>query len=511
MLNIASRKNGNTWEEMENNKLINDKNIKFIKELEKNSEKTIHFIGLGGIGMSGLARFLIGLGYNVSGSDIKENRLTELISDQGGTVFIGHSSENVNNAAIIAVSTAIKESNPEIIEAKKKNIPIVHRSQVLEALMSGLGCSEKPVSIGFAGTHGKTTTSGMASLIFEDAGLDPSFVVGGQMPYLKTNSKQGKGEYFIAELDESDGTIEAYSPDISVITNLEFDHPDHYKGGIEQVFNTFERYVNKLKPNSKIIINADCAGNRELLKRVNHSGIILYSIDPDNNLYNQATYTVGEISVKGLHTKAQVFKNNNLVGELNLNIPGIHNVSNALSTIAAALECGLEFEKIAYSLFRFTGMKRRFQIIGTVNEAKIIDDYAHHPTEIQVTLKAAKNVVESNEKGRVVAIFQPHRYSRLASLWNDFIKSFKDADIIYVCDVYSAGESPIENISSEKFCQEIPHNNVHYIPGSVEEVADFIYSKIQPDDMILTIGAGDITRLGNIIIEKVESNRTIKA
>jgi len=156
-------------------------------------------------------------------------------------------------------------------------------------------------------------------------------------------------------------------------------------------------------------------------------------------------------------------------------------------------------------------MKRRFQIIGTVNEAKIIDDYAHHPTEIQVTLKAAKNVVESNEKGRVVAIFQPHRYSRLASLWNDFIKSFKDADIIYVCDVYSAGESPIENISSEKFCQEISHNNVHYIPGSVEEVADFIYSKIQPDDMILTIGAGDITRLGNIIIEKVESNRTIKA
>ncbi|HBH17831.1 MAG TPA: UDP-N-acetylmuramate--L-alanine ligase, partial [Cyanobacteria bacterium UBA9579] len=388
-------------EKMENNKLIVDKNIN-LKELDKNSEKTIHFIGIGGIGMSGLAKFLIELGYKASGSDIKENRLTEWISSHDGAVFIGHKAKNIDNASVIVVSTAIKESNSEIIEARKRNIPIIHRSQVLEAIMSGLGRTEPCISIGFAGTHGKTTTSGMASLIFEDAGLDPSFAVGGQMPYLKTNSKIGTGKYFIAELDESDGTIEAYSPDISIITNLEFDHPDHYQGGLEQIFTTFENYINKLKPESKVIINADCAGNRELLRRISHSGIILYSIDPDNELFNQAAYTVKEISTKGLNTKAQVFKDNKFIGELNLNIPGIHNVSNALSTIAAAVECGVEFEKIACSLARFTGMKRRFQILGTVNGGKIIDDYAHHPTEVQVTLQAAKNVVESNQAGRVV-------------------------------------------------------------------------------------------------------------
>jgi UDP-N-acetylmuramate--alanine ligase len=403
---------------------------------------------------------------------------------------------------MIVVSSAIKDSNPEIIEAKKRNVPIVHRSQILEALMNGFGRSEKQTSIGVSGTHGKTTISGMASLIFEDAGLEPSFVVGGQMPYLKTNSKVGKGKHFIAELDESDGTIEFYTPDITVISNLEFDHPDHYKKGLDQLIETFENYVKELKPDSKLIINADCIGNRQLLQKINHPGVILYSIDENNELFNQAKYTAKDISINGLSTTAKLYKNNELVGEFTVSIPGIHNASNALAAIAAAIECNIEFSKITPSIARFKGMKRRFQVVGSINNAQIVDDYAHHPTEVKATLKAAKDVVTSKQSGRVIVIFQPHRYSRLQNLWKEFIESFKDADIVYLCDVYPAGEDPIENINSVRLKQEIVHNNIHHIPGKIEEVANFISSRVQPGDLVLTMGAGDITKLGNIIVEK---------
>lgn len=476
-----------------------DKNNGFPKEITIESCKVIHFVGLGGIGMSGLAKFLLELGYKVSGSDIKDGPTMFSISAHGGTVYIGHNAENIDKASLIVVSSAIKTDNPEIAEAIKRNIPIIHRSQVLEALMSGLGRKDTQISIGISGTHGKTTTTGMISLVFDDAKLNPSIVVGGQMPFLNTNSKLGSGKYFVAELDESDGSIELYSPDISVITNLEHDHPDHYTGGIDQLFDTFERYIKGLKNNSKVIINADCSGIRTLITRINHPGIILYSINENNN---KAKYVVKNVVTKGLKTNAAVYKDGEFIGELNLGVPGLHNVSDALATIVVAMESGIEFEQIAYSLNRFTGMKRRFQLLGTSSGAKIIDDYAHHPTEVQAVLKAAKSVVESEGKGRVVAIFQPHRYSRLADLWNDFVESFKDADVLYVCDVYAAGEKPFEGISAERFSREVNHTNAHYAPGAVDRLPEIVNSIIKPDDLVLTIGAGDITKLGYIIIEK---------
>ncbi|MFH0703119.1 MAG: UDP-N-acetylmuramate--L-alanine ligase [bacterium] len=477
-------------------KLIINKNTKFPCKINGK----IHFIGLGGIGMSGLAKFLLELGYRVSGSDVKDGAEMFSIAALGGTVFIGHSEKNIGDASIIVASSAIKASNPEIAEAQRRNLPILHRSQLLEALMSGLGLEEdgKQISIGVSGTHGKTTTTGMISLIFEDAELNPSIVVGGQMPHLNTNSKFGKGGYFIAELDESDGTIELYAPDISVITNLELDHPDYYTGGFNQLLETFENYIYKLKKNSKIIINTDCKGNRELLARINHPEIITYSLDNNN-----AVYTVNEVSVKGLDTKANIYKNNNFIGEIKLCVPGRHNISNALAAVAAALECGIEFEKIADSLARFTGMKRRFQILGCVNSIQIINDYAHHPTELKTTLKAAKEIVESNQTGRVIAIFQPHRYSRLANFWDDFIQSFKDADIVYICDVYAAGEKPVENISAERLSREIIHDKVYYAQGPMERIPDIVCPELKPDDMVLTIGAGNITKLGYVLIEKL--------
>jgi UDP-N-acetylmuramate--alanine ligase len=479
-----------------------DKTKGFSDNITVENGKIIHFIGLGGIGMSGLAKFLLELGYNVSGSDIKDSPTMFSISAHGGTVYVGHNAENIEKASLIVASSAIKTDNPEIAEAIKRNIPIIHRSQVLEALMSGLGRSDKQISIGVAGTHGKTTTTGMISLVFDDAKTNPSIVVGGQMPFLNTNSKMGSGKYFIAELDESDGTIELYSPNISIITNLEHDHPDHYTGGINQLFDTFERYLKGLKTDSKLIVNADCPGVRQLISKINHPEIIFYSTDETNELFFKSKYKVKNIVAKGLKTSAQVYKDSELIGELNLGVPGLHNVSDALATIATALECGIKFEQISYSLNRFTGMKRRFQLLGTVNGAKVIDDYAHHPTELQAVLSAAKNVVESEGKGRVFAIFQPHRYTRLANLWNDFIKSFNDADVVYICDVYAASEKPIANISSEIFAKEIKHSNVHYASGPISKLPELISSVIRPDDLVLTIGAGDITKLGNILMEK---------
>jgi len=482
---------------MENNCLEN-KQIT-LEDLLTDKSKLVHFIGLGGIGMSGLAKFLIGLGYNVSGSDVKDSAALEQISGMGGIVFVGHSSENIKNVSCIVASSAIKDDNPEIVEAMRNNIPIFHRSHILNALMQGLGLENKQISIGVAGTHGKTTTSGMLSLVFEYSGFDPSFVVGGKMPHLKTNSKMGKGNFFIAELDESDGTVGVYTPDVTVITNLEYDHPDHYVNGFEQILETFEKYINNLAPTGKIVINIDSAGNRQLISRISHPGLILYSTD-ENNL--DADYLVKDEAMIGLNSMAGIYRKNEYIGDINLPIPGTHNISNALAAVAVGIESGLEFSKIADALSKFTGMGRRFQIAGEVNGAKIVDDYAHHPTEVKTTLDAAKKFVESSNKGRVVAIFQPHRYSRLSNLWDDFLESFNSADVVYLCDVYSAGESCLPGINSEKLSKEVNHKNVNYLSGNMEQIAKNFSQYIQPDDIILTMGAGDITKLGSLLVEQ---------
>lgn len=464
-----------------------------------NKESVTHFIGAGGIGMSGLARSLLSLGFKVSGSDTQNSDTLSSLSDMRGKIFVGHSENNIENASCIVVSSAIKEDNPEIVLARKKNIPVLHRSQVLNMLMEGLGLKNKQTSIGVSGTHGKTTTSGMISFVFEYSGLDPSFVVGGKMPHLKTNSKVGKGNFFIAELDESDGTVEVYSPDITVLTNLEYDHPDYYTEGFEQLLNTFKRYIDKLDKKSKIIINIDCPGNRQLLTLIKHPGIICYSTD---DLNTDAEYYVQGKSTVGLNSGAKVYRNKEYIGTINIPIPGAHNISNALGTIAAAMECGIEFKSIAESLSKFTGMRRRFEIVGEINGAKIIDDYAHHPTEIKATLNAAKKVIKSKQKGKVTAIFQPHRYTRLSNLWDDFLACFDDADEVFICDVYSAGESPILDISSQKLVNQIKNNNIKYLSGNIEQISDKFTKNIEPDDIILTIGAGDITKLGNLLVKK---------
>jgi len=475
------------------------KNNLFRNYLDK-KDGYIHFIAIGGIGMSGLAKILLELGYKISGSDIKNNANIKSLENAGGIVTIGHDFKNIKDCALVVVSSAIKKDNPELIEAKKQNIPVIHRAQLLEALMSGFGKEKKQYSIGVTGTHGKTTTSGMTAFLFEKSGLNPSFAVGGQLPHFDVNSKAGSGNYFISELDESDGSIELYTPDISIITNLEFDHADYYEKGFEQILETFEKYARELNKTSKIIINTDDSGNLKLLERLNCKEFITYSSDVEHPLHKNAVYRAETIATVP-NAKMKVFKNNEFLGEITLGIPGIHNISNALAAIAAALECGVNFKQISDSLKEFSGMKRRFQTVGYFNGARIIDDYAHHPTEVQATLKTAKEITSFSQKGRVIAVFQPHRFTRLANLWQDFAKAFKDADVVYLCDVYPAGEAPIQDINSENLSKEITYTNSFYLSGDLNQIAETARKEISENDIILTMGAGNITQLGQIIID----------
>jgi len=475
--------------------------------LRHNKNKSIHFIGMGGIGMSGIAKILSELNYKISGSDIKDSPTLFSMAERGATVFVGHHEDNINDAGLIVVSSAISGDNPEIIAAKRNNIPIVHRAQMLSLIVSG-NISEltNQVSIGITGTHGKTTTSGMVGLMFEYAGMKPTIVVGGQMPVLNTNSKLGAGTYFIAELDESDGTITLYKPDIRVITNLELDHSDHYIGGMDQLFDTFEKYINNLPGDATVIINLDSEGNRKLLEKLpeKSSKILTYSIEEDSPHFNKAKFKAIDIKTEGFKSSFKVLYDNDLFGEIEIIIPGKHNISNTLSAIAVGIEAGLGLEKVLNGISKFSGMRRRFQIIGEINNAKIVDDYAHHPTEISATLLTAKQIVKKEGGGRVVAVFQPHRYTRLSCFWDDFRKCFKNADVVYICDVYSANEKPIKDINSEKLSKCMEHNDVHYISGPIEQVAENIKDQIKPSDLVLTLGAGNITKLGNILLEKIE-------
>ena len=466
-----------------------DLSKKFPSEFDKS--KKIHFIAIGGIGVSAIAKCFLELGFKVSGSDIKENKNTALLKEMGAEIFIGHNAENIIGAELIIASSAIKIDNPEVIEAKKKNIPIYHRSHGLEAILRGVGQQQKPISVGFSGTHGKTTTTGMASLVFELSGKNPTSVIGGILPQFKTNAKVGDGGYVIAELDESDGTIVLYSPDITVVTNLEVDHLDHYTDGFSQLLNTFKTVAGNVPDTSKIVLNADDSGCMELYKNIDKSKVILYSTKDAENV----DFSAKNIALEGLSSAFDVYQKDKFLGRLEMSVPGEHNVSNALAVMISALECGISFEEVKKSIKQFGGTKRRFEFVGEYNGAKIYDDYAHHPTEIIATLNSAKQLNK-----RIVAVFQPHRYSRFKGFWNEFKESFKDADVLVVTDVYSAGEDFLPDYNAEKFAQEI--ENANYLKGSIDNIKDTIGPLINPDDIVLTIGAGDITQLGYKLCQK---------
>ena len=450
--------------------------------------KKFHFIAIGGIGMSGLAKYLLELGCSVSGSDIKDSKYIKTLEKLGAKITIGHSAQNIQPEMIVVASSAIRDNNPEKVRAKELGLKIYHRSDILKMISEGLGKEKKPKFFGFSGTHGKTTTSGLCAYVLEKAGLHPSYCVGGIIPELNTNAKASNGDFFVAELDESDGTIVKYSPYISVINNLEIDHVDFYKDGFQELLDTFKTHLSHVEKNGKVVVNNDCSGIQKLMEQNPQCKFITFGL-------KDADYMADNITYHEFGSEFSLKKSGQFIGKLKLTIPGRHNVCNAVAVCAALMESGVDFETIRPHFEHFSGMGRRFQLVSEFNGITIIDDYAHHPSEIKTTLESAKNAAN----GRVVAIFQPHRYSRLKGLWNNFIKCFDSVDKLYVTDVYAASEDPIDGINSEKFVQALNTDKAQYISGTIEEAAKKIAPALKSGDFVITLGAGDITKIGNAI------------
>ncbi len=438
-----------------------------------------HFIAIGGIGMSGLAKYLLQEGFDVSGSDINDSKYIDEIRKLGAKVYIGHDEKNLPDKCVVVASTAIKESNPEIQKAKRLGLEILHRSDVLKRLSERSKCF-----IGYAGTHGKTTTSGLASYVTDLANLEPSYVVGGIIPDIHTNANYKSDKYFIAELDESDGTVVKYNPDILVINNLEADHLDFYKNGLDSLVETFNSLISKMSDKQKVLINNDSEGN---LKLSGHK-FITYGL-------NNADYAAKNIVLTPSGSTFDVYYKDEFLTDLKIKLLGKHNVVNALAVLASLNEAGIEISKIKEHFETFTGMGRRFQLVGEVKGALIYDDYAHHPTEIKATLSALTEFPDKN----VIAVFQPHRYTRLQSLWNDFIDAFNGVHNVIVTDVFAASEDKIEGISGENFAKEL--KNARHITGSMEDVARAIYPSLKSGDIVVGLGAGTITELGKYLLK----------
>lgn len=457
-------------------------------------EPDFHFIAIGGVGQSALAKILLQLGFKVTGSDINESKYTKLLESLGAKIYLDHNKENIKGSPKIIVSSAIKEDNPELAEAKKRNLEIFHRSDCLKFI------SEKfPYFIGLSGTHGKTTTSGLLSFILKKLNANPAYAVGGIIPKLENNADASiNSKYFIAELDESDGTIQKYSTDYLLINNLEVDHIDFYKNGIEDIFSIFKKTVSNMKENAKIFINIDNRNCAEFLKQIENREII--TLSTKNDAENNADYMAKNINFDELNSSFDVYKKEKYLGKINLIIPGYHNIENALAIVAILDNLGFEFNTYNEFFKEFSGMGRRFQIVSDIKEKniKIVDDYAHHPTEIKSVLNAVKNT-----KKRKVAIFQPHRYTRLKGLWDEFLNSFFDVDKLFVLDVFKAGDKEDKEYNSKNFTSAIEkiikNKDVEYIEGNIQQAAEKIAPKIKENDLILTIGAGDITKIGGLL------------
>ncbi|MGB9692628.1 MAG: UDP-N-acetylmuramate--L-alanine ligase [Candidatus Sumerlaeaceae bacterium] len=449
----------------------------------------VHFVGIGGVGMSGIAQLLLQEGVRVSGSDIKESSYTKSLQSAGARIFIGHCADNVHGAAEVVVSTAIKPTNPEIIEARRLGIPIRHRSEKLAELLD----ARRGITV--AGTHGKTTTSSMAATLLTLAGLAPSFAVGGTINTEAANARGGSSEWFVAEADESDGSLVNFHPEFAIITNIELDHTDFYEN-IDQVYEVFRAHVRNIKPGGVLIACCDDDGVRRVLESL---GFGLHG-KIRNGVVNVTSYGFSsEASLRGVIKEVQggtcrfsVFRNDEELGSVRLSVPGKHNVLNALAVFALGLEIGLPVASIIDALEQFRGVRRRFQIVGKNDQFTIVDDYAHHPTEIRATLAAAR----AAHRGRIVALFQPHRYSRTQSLADEFGKAFDHADVVVLADIYPASEEPIVGVTSELILESLARHGhpAAFYAGALDKAEDFVAANAKPGDMILTLGAGDVTK-----------------
>lgn len=449
--------------------------------------KRIHFVGIGGIGMSGIAEVLLNLGYTVSGSDLRESDTVKRLRDLGAVISVGHSSENVEGAGVIVISSAVNETNPEVIEARKRGIPVIPRAQMLAELM------RLRYGIAVAGSHGKTTTTSMVATVLSHGGLDPTIVVGGKVKTLGSNARLGKGSFMVVEADESDGSFLLLSPVISVLTNIDEEHMDHYKD-LPELIEAFTTFADKVPFYGISVFCADCPRVREIAKNFEKRSVTY-------GFHQEAELRAENVRISGFTTGFEAVLNGSPLGRITLNVPGMHNAQNALAAVAVGMELGMSFEDIRDGLAEFSGIDRRLQIKGRGRDVIVLDDYAHHPNEIRATIKA----VRDSGLGRIVAIFQPHRYSRTKLLFDDFAEVLRDIDVLYLMDIYPAGEEPIEGVSSKllyQFVKEKGHGNVFYSNGS-ENLVSSVLETIRPGDVVITLGAGNVWAVGEKIAEEI--------
>ena len=452
--------------------------------------KKIHFIGIGGIGMSGIAEVLCNLGFQVSGSDIRKSKNTDRLEVAGATIFEGHEAENVGDAQVVVYTSAAKEDNPEIVFARQRGIPVIPRAEMLAELMT-----LKAYAVAIAGTHGKTSTTSMVATILNYAGIDPTTVVGGVVESLGSNAKLGASDWFVTEADESDRSFLMLYPTIAVVTNIDKEHMESYKG-MEDVVQCFTDFVNKVPFYGATIICLDDPNVQLIIPRIKRRRVTY-------GMTAQADVSAHNISYNNsFGSTFTVWKSAEVLGEINLPVPGKHNIYNALAAIAVALELEIPFEKIAESFTDFKNANRRFQFKGEAKGITIVDDYGHHPTEITATLSAAKN---GGGGRRTVVVFQPHRFTRTQELMDEFALCFNNADVLYVLDIYAASENPIEGITAEILTENIKkygHKNAQYI-GDIDFAAENIVENLRENDLVITLGAGTVTRLSDEILENL--------
>ncbi|SNB47818.1 UDP-N-acetylmuramate--L-alanine ligase [Geobacter sp. DSM 9736] len=450
----------------------------------------IHFVGIGGIGMSGIAEVLLNLGYKVSGSDLRGSDITERLASLGGEIYIGHRMENLANVDVVVISSAVHEENPEVVEARARLIPVIPRAEMLAELM------RMKYGIAIAGTHGKTTTTSMVATILTHGGIDPTIVIGGKLNTLGTNAKLGQGKFLVAEADESDGSFLRLSPTIAVVTNIDADHLDFYKGGIEEIKDTFVDFINKVPFYGMAVLCLDDRNIATVIPRVKKR-FVTYGMS------SQADLRATHIRLEGGTTSFTAHYKGYRMGDISFRMPGVHNVLNALACTAVAMELDVPFPLIQEGFAKFGGVGRRFQVKGEPDGIMIVDDYGHHPVEIRATLAAAKR---GWPERRLVVAFQPHRYTRTHELFNDFVKCFYDADVLVLTDIYAAGEPPIEGVSSESLVTTIRQHgqrDVTYIADR-EELPEYFAGVVKPGDIFLTLGAGNIWQTGEALLERLQ-------
>ena len=441
----------------------------------------IHFVGIGGIGMSGIAELLLNLGYKVSGSDLKASDITENLKTLGGTVFVGHHADHISGADVVVTSSAVGHDNPEVLAAKQASIPVIPRAEMLAELM------RLKYSIAVAGAHGKTTTTSIVASVLAQGGLDPTVVIGGKLKSVGTNAVLGQGDFIVAEADESDGSFLKYSPTIAVVTNIDREHLDFYQD-LDAIKSVFLDFIDRIPFYGLAVLCLDNESIQDLIPEIKKR-YTTYGMS------SQADFQIKDVEFEKRRSRFSIYKEGQKLGNITLNLPGIHNVYNATASIAVGIELDVPFAAIQTALETLEGVQRRLEIKGEVNGITVVDDYGHHPTEIKITLEAVEKCWPDSRK---VVVFQPHRYSRTQALFDDFTRSFYQSDVLLVLPIYAAGEKRIEGLSGQDLCEGIKahgHKEV-FCATDMKKAIAYLKKNLKPGDMLLTLGAGDVWKVG---------------